>query len=113
VISGPGYAFDAPRIRERAERSFDRCHHPPGVERQLVAIAASPSRREALRGVAVPTLVVHGEDDPLVPAACGRDTLAAVPDAEGLFLPGMGHDLPVELYDTLADAIAATVRRAG
>jgi len=113
VISGPGYAFDAPRVRARAERSYDRCHHPPGVERQLVAIAASPSRREALRGLAVPTLVVHGEDDPLVPAACGRDTLAAIPDAEGLFLPGMGHDLPVELYETLADAIAATARRSG
>lgn len=111
VIGSPGYPFDAERIRERAARSWDRCHHPAGVERQLVAIAAAPSRREALAGVRAPTLVVHGEDDPLVPVECGRDTLAAVPGAQGLFLPGMGHDLPVELYDTLADAIAETARR--
>ena len=52
-----------------------------------------------------PTLVIHGEDDPLVPIAGGHATLDAVPGAKGLFIPGMGHDLPVELYDRLSDAI--------
>ena len=106
TIGSPGFPFDEARIRERAARSWDRCHHPAGVARQLVAITASGSRREALRGVRAPTLVIHGEDDPLVPLACGRDTAQAIPGARALFLPGMGHDLPVELYDTLVDAIA-------
>jgi len=105
VIGSPGFPFDEARIRERAGRSFDRCHHPAGAERQLVAITASGSRREALGGVTTPTLVVHGEDDPLIPVAGGRATLAAIPGAKGLFIPGMGHDMPVELYDTLVDAI--------
>jgi pimeloyl-ACP methyl ester carboxylesterase len=106
VIGGPGFPFDEKRIRERAERQWDRCHHPPGVMRQLVAIQASGSRREALRSVRAPALVIHGEDDPLVPVECGRDTLASIPGARGLFIPGMGHDLPVELYPTLVGAIA-------
>jgi pimeloyl-ACP methyl ester carboxylesterase len=106
VIGGPGFPFDEKRIRERAERSWDRCHHPAGVARQLVAVQASGSRREALGAVRAPTLVIHGEDDPLVPVECGRDTLAAIPGARGLFIPGMGHDMPVELYPTLVGAIA-------
>ena len=106
TIGSPGFPFDEARIRERAERSWDRCHHPAGVARQLVAISASGSRRRALGGVRAPTLVIHGEDDPLVPVACGRDTAQAIPGAQALFIPGMGHDLPVELYDTLVDAIA-------
>jgi pimeloyl-ACP methyl ester carboxylesterase len=106
ILASPGFPFDAERIRDRAARSYDRCHHPPGVGRQLVAIMASGSRRDALCQLRVPTLVIHGEDDPLVPVEAGRDTLEAIPGAEGLFIEGMGHDLPVELYDTLVDAIA-------
>jgi pimeloyl-ACP methyl ester carboxylesterase len=106
VIGSPGFPFDAERIRQRAGRSYDRCHHPAGGERQLVAIAASGSRREALERLRTPTLVIHGEDDPLVPVEGGHATLEAVPDAQGLFIPGMGHDMPVELYETLTDAIS-------
>jgi pimeloyl-ACP methyl ester carboxylesterase len=106
VIGSPAFPFDEERIRERAERSFDRCHHPAGGERQLVAIAASGSRREALGRLHTPTLVIHGEDDPLVPVEGGHATVAAVPGARGLFIPGMGHDMPVELYETLTGAIS-------
>lgn len=110
VIGSPGFPFDEARIRDRAGRSFDRCHHPAGTERQLVAVVAAGSRRDALERLQTPTLVIHGEDDPLVPAEGGRATLEAVPGARGLFIPGMGHDMPVELYDTLADAISGHAR---
>jgi pimeloyl-ACP methyl ester carboxylesterase len=105
IIGSPGFPFDEARIRDRAQRSYDRCFHPAGTERQLVAITASGSRREALEQLDVPTLVIHGEDDPLVPVEGGRATLEAIPGAKGLFIEGMGHDMPVELYGTLADAI--------
>jgi pimeloyl-ACP methyl ester carboxylesterase len=105
VIGSPGFPFDEARIRERATRSFERCHHPQGSERQLVAVMASGSRRDALAAVTTPTLVLHGEDDPLVPVDGGRATQSAIPGAKGLYIPGMGHDMPVELYDTLTDAI--------
>jgi len=110
VLASPGFPFDAERIRDRAALSFDRCHHPAGVGRQLVAVLASGSRRDALRELRVPTLVIHGEDDPLVPVEAGRDTRDAIPGAQGLFIQGMGHDLPAELYDTLIDAITRHTR---
>ncbi len=111
VIGSPGFPFDEERIRERASRSYDRCHHPAGAERQLVAVTASGSRREALESLDVPTLVIHGEDDPLVPVEGGRATLDAVPGAAGLFIEGMGHDMPVELYDTLTDGISGHAKK--
>jgi pimeloyl-ACP methyl ester carboxylesterase len=110
VIGSPGFPFDEKRVRARAERQWDRCHHPAGFARQLVAIQGSGSRREALRALRVPTLVIHGEDDPLVPVTGGRDTQAAIPGAQGLYIPGMGHDLPVELYTTLVNAISEHAR---
>src|SRR5256712_9882806 len=77
TIGSPGFPFDEARVRELAVRSYDRCFHPAGVARQLVAILASGSRREGLAGVSVPTLVIHGRDDPLVPVGAGPDPAAA------------------------------------
>lgn len=111
VIGSPGFAFDEAEMRARAGRAFDRGANPAGVARQLVAILASGSRRDALGAVRVPTLVVHGADDPLVPVEAGRDTAQAVPGAELLEIEGMGHDLPKELWPTLVDAIAKLAGR--
>lgn len=66
----------------------------PGVARRLIAILASGSRREALRSVYVPTLVVHGDIDPLVPLACGVDPAGSVPGAKLVVIKGMGYALP-------------------
>ena len=57
-----------------------------------------------------PTLVIHGADDPLVPAEGGRDTAASIAGAQLKVIPGMGHDLPLELVDEVADAIAGIAR---
>jgi pimeloyl-ACP methyl ester carboxylesterase len=111
TIGGPGFAFDEAAVRERAERLFERGVHPAGVARQLAAILASGSRRDALRGIRVPTLVIHGEDDPLVPFEGGRDTADAVPGAELIAVPGMGHDMPRDLWPTLVEAVVKHVAR--
>ena len=94
VLDGPGFPFDEERTRERAGRAFDRGLSPEGTMRQLAAIMASGSRKEALQSVAVPTLVIHGDADPLVPVECGIDTANSVPGAELLIIEGMGHSLP-------------------
>ena len=78
----------------------------PGVARQLVAILASGSRKEALAAVRTPTLVIHGDVDPLVPLACGLDTAASVPGAKLLVIKGMGHALPISMWPQIIDAIA-------
>jgi len=112
TIAGPGFPFDDDRMRAQMARSFDRCFCPAGTVRQLMAIIAQGNRKPALASVRVPTLVIHGADDPLVPVAAGRDTAEAIPGAELLIFKGMGHDLPPALWPKLVEAISAHTQKA-
>ena len=109
VLNGPALPFDEDRARERARRFSDRGLSPAGVARQLASILASGSRREALKTVTIPTLVIHGDADPLVPVEGGIETADAVPGAELMIIEGMGHDLPPAVAPQVIEAI---VRRA-
>jgi pimeloyl-ACP methyl ester carboxylesterase len=113
VIGSPGYQLDEAWLREIAGTAYDRAYDPVGVARQLVAIQASGDRTAALGQVRVPTLVVHGDRDPLVQVEGGYATAKAIPDAELLVMPGMGHNLPRELWPTILDRITELGRRAG
>jgi pimeloyl-ACP methyl ester carboxylesterase len=110
VLRGPGFPEDEARDLERANRAYDRGLNPPGVARQLAAIIASGNRTDALKAVRVPTLIIHGDADPLVPVEGGVATARAIPDAKLLRIPGMGHALPISLWGQLIDAIAAHAR---
>src|SRR5918992_1006369 len=106
MIGSPAYPSDEQRVRKEAGATYDRGHHPAGTARQLAAILASGSRTAALRKLDVPTVVIHGEQDPLVPFRAGQATARAIPGAEFVSIPGMGHDMPRELWPTFVDAIA-------
>ena len=112
VIGSPKYPTDEAILRERAAAAYDRSYCPEGTARQLGAILASPDRTEGLRGVDLPFLVIHGEDDPLVTLSGGQATAAAVSGAKLITVPGMGHDLPKALWDELSDAIVANTELA-
>jgi pimeloyl-ACP methyl ester carboxylesterase len=112
VIGSPGYPPDPERLDRRVRADFNRAWYPAGFARQMAAIIADGDRRAMLRTIKVPTLVIHGEDDPLVPIAGGHDTAANISGARLLTIPGMGHDLPLGLVDTLADAIAGHAKGA-
>lgn len=112
TLRGPTYQEDAARDRARAEQAYARGLNPDGVRRQLTAIVASGDRTAKLRGVRAPTLVVHGDADPLVRPAAGEATARAIPGARLLMLPGMGHALPEPYWDRLVEAIAAHARAA-
>jgi pimeloyl-ACP methyl ester carboxylesterase len=112
VIGSPGYPTDERILRERAAAAYDRSYCPEGTVRQLGAILGSPDRTPGLRGVDMPFLVVHGEADPLVTPSGGDATAAAVPGSKLLTFPGMGHDLPEALWDTITDAIVANTELA-
>jgi len=112
TIGSPGFPFDETEMRERAARGFDRGFNPAGTVRQLVAILASGSRKEALKALRLPALVIHGKDDPLVPFPAGEDTAAAIPGAELMAIEGMGHDLPRPLWPRFVGAISALTGRA-
>ena len=78
TIGSPGYPTDEARLRANVTRDFRRSFYPAGMPRQLAAIVADGCRRERLAGVKAPTLVIHGEGDPLVPIDGGRDTAAHI-----------------------------------
>ncbi len=110
VIGSPGFPLDEAGLDARGREAFRRANDPAGVARQLAAIHVSGDRTERLREVAVPTLVLHGEDDPLVQIEGGRATAAAVPGARLVTYAGMGHDLPLALWPQIVKEIAAHAR---
>jgi pimeloyl-ACP methyl ester carboxylesterase len=111
VIGSPAFDRDEAWIAENAARAYERAFDPAGVGRQLAAIVASGDRTARLRELDVPTLVIHGEDDPLIGVSGGRATAAAIPGAELVTIPGMGHDLPRDVWPRVIDPIAALVER--
>lgn len=112
VVGSPGHPPDLEQTRLRIRNDFNRSYSPAGFQRQYAAAAASPDRRPKLATIKAPTVVIHGADDPLVPLAGGQDTAASIPGAELVVIPGMGHDFPPALFDTIADGIMKAVIRA-
>ena len=112
VVASPDYPSDGAWLQQLFAREFERGFYPPGVARQLAAIIANGDRRPLLATIRVPTLVLHGAEDPLIPAACGEDIARHVPGARLHLIPGMGHDLPLALTGELFAAIVAVARAA-
>jgi pimeloyl-ACP methyl ester carboxylesterase len=105
-IGSPGFPPDPDRQRDRVRASVRRSVYPPGLPRQLAAIIDDGDRRERLAQITAPTLVLHGEADPLIKREAGEDTAKHVAGAKLVTLPGWGHDLPRELTDRIAEEIA-------
>jgi len=105
LIYGSGFQYDEEKHRDLAGRVFDRCYYPDGVGRHLLAIMAHGNRKEKLSVIKVPTLVIHGRDDPLLPVEGGIDTAEAISGSELLIINGMGHSIPPETWDQITDAI--------
>jgi pimeloyl-ACP methyl ester carboxylesterase len=102
--------FDEQRVRESAARNIDRGVYPEGTGRQLAAIFAAGDRTSEVASITVPTLVVHGEKDPLIDISGGVATAELVPDAELVVLPGAGHDLPPIHLPKLIDRLVSHFR---
>lgn len=112
IIGSPGYPWPEGALRQRAIDEHARAFNPTGSARQMGAIRRDGDRTERLGKLTVPTVVLHGADDPLVQLAGGEATAAAIPGAELRVIPGMGHDLPPALFDIVADAILSAAARA-
>ena len=113
MIGSKGFERDMEHVRDAAGRSFDRGRgDAAGQARQLAAVIASGDRTRSLHRITVPTLVIHGTDDPLIKLSGGRATARAIPHAELLEIEGMGHDLPRGAWPRIFDAIEANARRA-
>lgn len=110
AIAGPAH-FDEAVARERAEAAYDRCYHPAGTARHLLAIVASGSRAEGLAAIDVPTVVIHGDADPLITPGGGVRTAELIPGAELIMIEGMGHDLPPAVIGQVVEAVTSLAAR--
>ncbi|WP_371194405.1 alpha/beta fold hydrolase [Glaciecola sp. SC05] len=110
VLHGEHYSFDKVRVEKVLRESRERGFNPEGVARQLSAIIDSPDRTEALKKLQVPSLVIHGDADVLVPVECGIATAEAIPNATLKILKGMGHTLPMQLWPQIVDDICQVAK---
>lgn len=104
VLNG-NMPFDEAQVRARAEAAWERGIHPLGTVRQLAAILTS-EWHEDLDALSIPTLVIHGEADPLLPLPHGVDIAERVPEATLLVLEDAGHVFPPALWPPVVDAVA-------
>jgi pimeloyl-ACP methyl ester carboxylesterase len=112
AIGAPGDAADTPESRAIMRTGYQRDPDARGTGRQLAAILASGDRTKDLRTITAPTLVIHGEADPLISPSGGKATAEAIPGAKLLLVPGMGHSLPERRWPQLVDAISEHVAHA-
>jgi len=106
LIGSPGYPADDAYLNERLGQSVRRSYRPQGTARQMIAIAADGDRSPLLGSIKVPTQIIHGAQDPLVPVPAGRDLAAKIAGARIDVIDGMGHDLPTPLWPRFVSGIA-------
>lgn len=112
TIGSPAFPADEEFLRWRAAATYDRSYYPDGFRRQLAAIHASGDRTAVLAKISVPTVVIHGRDDPLITVSGGEATARAIPGAELVVIDGMGHDVPPGVWERIAEAIEKNAAQA-
>ena len=111
LIGSPAYRDDPARVYARVLASVQRSYRPAGTARQLLAIVADGDRTPLLANIDTPTCIIHGEADPLIPVAAGRDLAQRIRGAQADFIAGMGHDLPSQLLPRFADGMRDNAAR--
>lgn len=107
VIGSKGFPFDPERTARKAVEAFRRSFNPMGVARQMAAIAHNGDRREKLKALDLPCVVIHGTEDPLVPFSGGEDTHRHIKGSKLVAIEGMGHDLPPGAWPRVIEAITS------
>ena len=110
LIGSPAFPVPEAEMRERILMGLRRSYMPQGSARQTMAIVADSTRAEELRGLKVPTLVIHGKADRLVPFANGEDTARRIAGAKLVAIEGMGHDLPPGVVERLLSPLLAHMK---
>lgn len=108
----PHEAYDQAALHQHLARSYQRAFHPKGVARQLLAVMFSPPRSAALGHVNIPTLVIHGDEDPVFPVAHGEQLAEAIPDARLVVMPQMGHGIAPSTIPTILSLLLEHLQQA-
>jgi pimeloyl-ACP methyl ester carboxylesterase len=107
VIGSPGYVMPDDYVRDVVTLNFRRGNNPEGVMRQWLASVSAGDWRDRLASLKTPTLILHGRDDPLVPAAAGEDCARTIPGAALRLIDSWGHNIPPAIGPLLAQELAA------
>lgn len=105
ALGSPAVSDDRELLLEQAQIAYDRAFNPEGVQRQLLAILAEASRVKLLNGLSVPTLVVHGTADPLLPVMHGVHVAAHIKGSELKLIPGLAHRFQEAFKEPLLAAV--------
>ena len=109
IFAGPHFDSEKVGGARFARRAIERAYRPDGTVRQLAAILTDSDRRADLEQLTVPTLVIHGNADPLVPVEAGRETAAVIPGATYLEIDRLGHDLPEPVLGEMIAALTSHI----
>lgn len=109
IIGSAREPEEAARMRDHFRKSFERNNDLSGVPRQTAAILGTGDLSAFTKSIRVPSVVIHGTDDPLVPIEAGREVARLIPNAEMVEIDGMAHDLPDRYLDPVAEAIAKQI----
>ncbi|QBJ87992.1 alpha/beta fold hydrolase [Chryseobacterium gleum] len=104
-ISGQGYLFDPDQEKALLEEELIRSRTKNGIIRQLLAMGSFQYNPEVPKKITAPTLIIYGTDDLIFHPDCGKDIADSIPGAKWLLIEGMGHSIPVELYDSISNKI--------
>lgn len=110
LIGSEEMGYSDEQIQEIAGYMVENHYQPQATSRQLLAILASGDRSSQLKNVQVPTLVIHGQDDPLLPLEAGKEVANLIPGAKLMIVPKMGHDLPTSLIEVFVKEVSSHCR---
>ncbi len=105
ICGSPGYPQSLEQRLNIARARRIRNYNPSGVARQMAAVVGFGDRVALLGKIAVPSLVIHGADDPLIPVEAGEDTARCIPGCKLNVIPGMGHNIPDGVVPILAGLV--------
>ncbi|MEN6376300.1 MAG: alpha/beta hydrolase [Smithella sp.] len=105
MLWSPGFPFDEKRLRRVLAEGYDRSYYPPGMIRQSLAVLKNGYRKSLIASIEVPTLIIHGDEDPLMSVEGGKEMAQLISGAQLLIINGMGHDMPKEAWPKIIDAI--------
>jgi pimeloyl-ACP methyl ester carboxylesterase len=105
ALGSPSVTDDRQALLHQAALSYDRAFNPEGVKRQIMAILAEPSRVALLNQLRVPTLVVHGTADPLLPVMHGVHLAAHIRGSQLKLIPGLAHRFQEAFKEPLLAAV--------
>ena len=112
ILHASHFPFDTAKVCQLLRQSWQRGFNAAGVSRQFSAILASADRSEPLAKLNLPALVIHGDQDPLLPLACGMATARVIPHARLKIFAGMGHTIPQQCQQDVVNEIIALCKAA-